>query len=101
MKRAKITLVERADRLTSSEDREPVRVIAPQLGVVELEYQIVRSVINRVDLFEHDFALESKVRSAQGRTKDQVSENVGGLRQVFVENLGLIGRMFPRGVGVE
>ena len=80
MEGAQIVRAERGYRLTSAEDGVAVRVIPPQLSIVQLEDQIVGRIIDGVDLFQYHFALEGQIGSAQHRLKNQIGEHVGSLR---------------------
>ena len=80
MEGAQIVRTERGYRLASAENGVPVRVIPPQLSIVQLEDQIVGRIIDGVDLFQYYFALEGQIGSAQHRLKNEVGEHVGSLR---------------------
>src|SRR5712692_6297686 len=90
-----------ADRVTSAQDRIAVRMLGPQRLVAEIEHLIVRRVLDGVDLFEHDVALELQVARAQHRMSHQIGEHVQRLRQVAVQHPGLKRRGVTGGVGVE
>jgi hypothetical protein len=91
----------RAHRLTRPENRVAVRVIAPERFVVQLEHEVVRRVVDRRDLFEHDLALEIEILRAQRRPKHDVGDNVARHVEVLVEHPRVVDRVFARGIGVE
>jgi len=76
-------------------------MLRPQRLVGEIEHLIVRRVLDGVDLFEDDVALELQVARAQHRIPHQVGEDVQRLRQVAVQDARLECRGVTRGVGVE
>jgi hypothetical protein len=94
-------VVEGGDALGRAEDRAPERVAVPVRLREDLVHEIVRRVLDHLDLFEDDLLLAGDVLRRKDRVRHQIGEHVHGERQVLVEHLDVIPRIFLRGERVE
>ena len=62
----------------------------PELLGKQLVHQIVRRVLDHLDLFEDDLFLALDVLAVKRRVEHDIRENVEGARQVFVEHLDVV-----------
>ena len=63
--------------------------------------EVVGRVLDHLDLFDDDFLLALDVFGAERRIADDVGEDVDGERQMLVEHLDVVARVFLRGERVE
>jgi len=76
-------------------------MIFPETLREELVDQIVRGVLDHLDLFDDDFLLALEVRAAERRVQHDVRQNVERERQMLVEHLDVVARVFLRRKRVE
>ena len=76
-------------------------MICPEVLGEQLVDEIVRRVLDHLDLFEDDLLLALDVVCAERRTHDDVGEDVDGERQMLVEHLDVVARVFLRGERVH
>ena len=76
-------------------------MILPEALREELVDEIVGRVLDHLDLFEDDLLLALDVLGAERRVADDVGEDVDRERQVLVEHLDVVARVFLRGERVE
>src|SRR5688572_7688733 len=76
-------------------------MVAPQLPAVKLEHQIIRCVVDGIDLLEHDFSFKIEIRLTKQWPEDQIGQHIRGDLHVLIENARLICRMLARGICVE
>ena len=99
--RAQQVGVERLDGFAGAENRTAERVILPEPLREELVDEIVRRVLDHLDLFDDDFLFALEVVDAERRVADDVGEDVDGEREMLVEDLDVVARVFLRGERVE
>ena len=76
--------------------------LAGKGGLLEMvEHHVVGGVVGLVDFLENDRALARQLVGRQDRVLHDVGDDVHAQRQVLLENLGVIGGVFARGIGVE
>jgi hypothetical protein len=73
----------------------------PELGPMEIEDQVVGCVLDPGDLLDHDVLFKFQVGGIQAWMENQVRKDVERHRQVLVEHMGLITRVFTSRVGIE
>ena len=93
--------VERLDRFLGPENRPAERMVLPESLREQLVDEVVRRVLDHLDLFEDDLLLALDVVGAERRVADDVGEDVDGERQMLVEHLDVVARVFLRGERVE
>ena len=69
-------------------------MVLPEALREELVDEVVRRVLDHLDLFEDDLLLALDVVGAERRVADDVGEDVDGQRQVLVEHLDVVARVF-------
>jgi hypothetical protein len=90
---AKIGHLERGHGVARAEDRVAVGMVPPQPLVVELEHEVIGRVLDHADLLEHDLPLEREIRRTKARPEDEIADDIGRLREMFVEHAGLVARV--------
>ncbi len=93
--------IEAADRLASAEDGLAERVVFPEVGGEDLVDQVIRAVGLHFDLFENDALFLLDVLLGEPRIEHQVGQDVEGLGEVLVQDLGVEADQFLAGKGVE
>ncbi len=83
------------------ENRAPERVTLPEVLREELVDEIVRRVLDHLDLFEDHLLLALDLVGRECRTKHDVGEQVDRERQMLVEHLDVVAGVFLRGERVE
>ena len=83
------------------ENRAPERVTLPEVLGEELVDQVVRRVLDHLDLFEDHLLLALDLVRRKCRTKHDVREQVDREREVLVEHLDVVAGVFLRGERVE
>ena len=76
-------------------------MVAPEAFREDLVDEIVRRVLDHLDLFEDDLLLVLDVVFREQRIADQVGQDVDRQRQVLVEHLQVIAGVFLGGEGVD
>ena len=94
-------LRERLDALLRAEDRPPERMPFPERLRENLVHEIVGRVLDHLDFFEDDFLLALDVDVVERGAQDDVGQDVDGDRQVLVEHLHVVARVFLGGERVE
>src|SRR5690606_1766088 len=89
------------DRITGPEDTVTIRVIAPELLGVQVKDQVVRGVLDRRDLLEHDLALELQILRPQQRIEYEISQDIQRQPEIVAPDLGLEAGVLPGGIRVE
>ena len=92
---------ERLDAFLRAENRTAERMPFPEVLREQLVDQVVGRVLDHLDLFEDDLLLALDFIGDEGRTQDDVGEQIDGKRQVLVEHLDVVAGVFLRGEGVE
>ena len=92
---------ERLDRFARPENRPPQRMVGPESLREELVDEVVRHVLDHLDLFDHDLLLALDIVGCERRVPYDVGEDVDGEREVFVEDFDVVARVFLGGEGVE
>ncbi|MGC4082944.1 MAG: hypothetical protein QM736_12745, partial [Vicinamibacterales bacterium] len=83
---------ERFDGLARAQDGTPEWMVFPEPLREDLVDEIVRRVLDHLDLFDHDFLLTLDVLGIERRIEDDVGEDVESQRQMLVEHLDVIAR---------
>ena len=86
--------VERLDGFARAENRTAQRVILPEALGEELVDEVVRRVLDHLDLFDDDLLLPLEILDAERRVADDVRQDVDGERQMLVEHLDVVARVF-------
>ena len=94
-------LVETRDAVGRAEDRPAERMTVPVGFGEELVHQIVRRVLDHLDLFEDDLLLALDVFRGEHRARDEIRQDVGRERQVLVEHLDVVAGVLLRRESVE
>ena len=89
-------LRQRFDRFLRAENRPAERMTLPEALGEQLVDQVVRRVLDHLDLFEDDLLLALDVVRAERRVHDDVGEDVDGERQMLVEHLDVVARVLLR-----
>jgi hypothetical protein len=76
-------------------------MVFPERLREELVNEIVGSVLDHLDLFDHDLLLTLHIVRRKRRIAHDVGEDVERERQVLVEHLDVVTRVFLRGKRVE
>ena len=84
-----------------AENRPAERMVLPESLREELVDEIVGRVLDHLDLFDDDLLLALDVVGRERRVADDVGQDVDGERQVLVEHLDVVARVFLRGERVE
>ena len=84
-----------------AQNRAAERVVLPEPLREELVDEVVRRVLDHLDLFDDDLLLALEVLDAERRVADDVGEDVDGERQMLVEHLDVVARVFLGGERVE
>ena len=92
---------QRADGFLRAEDLEAIRMARPHRLVGEIEDFVVRGVLDRADLFQHDLPLEREVGVAQDGAADYVGDDIERARQVGIQHARVVGGGVARRVGIE
>ena len=85
----------------AAEDGVAVGVTRPELGRVQLEHEIVRRVLDAVDLLEDHVALGFEVALPEERPPREIGEDLDRERQIGVERMRLVAGIVAAGEGVE
>jgi len=88
-------------RLTSAQDRVPVRMATPKAGPVKVENQIVWGVLHGGDLFQDHLPLQLQVPVPEEGVQNQIRKNLQGQGKVLVQNPGLEAGVLPGSVRVQ
>ena len=83
------------------ENRAPERVTFPEVLREQLVDEVVRRVLDHLDLFEDHLLLALDLVRRERRTKHDVREQVDRQREVLVEHLDVVAGVFLRGERVE
>ena len=73
----------------------------PQVLAVQFEGEVLRSILDRGDLFKHDAPLKLQVFVEERGEEHQVGEHIERLGQMLIQHAGLEARVFPAGEGVQ
>ena len=87
-------LVERRHRGRRPQNRPPERMLRPELLREDLVHQIVRRVLDHLDLFEDDVLLAEDVGRRKRGPQHHVPQQIGRERQVLVEHLDVVAGVF-------
>jgi hypothetical protein len=87
---------ERLDGFLRAEDRAAERMVGPEVLGEQLMDQIVGRILDHLDLFEDDLLFPIDVFLAEARPHDDVREDLDGERQMLVEHLDVVARVFLR-----
>ena len=93
--------VEPLHRLGRAENRTPERMFGPEAGGEDFVNEVVRRVLDHLDLFEDDVLLAPDVAVVERRIQQQVRQDVDGAREVLVEHLDVVAGALLRREGVE
>ena len=93
--------VERLDGIAGAEDRAAERVVLPEALGEELVDQIVGRVLDHLDLFDDDLLLALDVDRRKRGIEHDIRQDVDGQRQMLVEHLDVVARVFLGREGVE
>jgi len=94
-------MVKGRQRLHRAEDRTAQRVIRPEVSDKDFVDEIVGRVFDHLDLFHHDVALAVEFTVVKQRRGHQVSDQIEGARQVFVEDFDVVSGNLAAGEGVN
>jgi hypothetical protein len=94
-------LGERLDALFGPKDRPAQRMALPERLGENLVDEVVRRVLDHLDLFEDDLLLAFDVALVERGAKDDVRQDVDRKRQMLVEHLDVIARVLFGGKRVE
>ena len=83
------------------EDRPPQRMAGPQILGEELVNEVVRRVLDHLDLFEDDLLFPADVLGAERRVHDDVGEHLDGQRQMLIEHFEVVARVFLGREGIH
>jgi hypothetical protein len=92
---------ERRDGVPRPQDGVPVRMLAPEGLVMQLEHEVVWRILDHADLLEDDASFELQVFGTEQWPEDQVGDHVSSVLEVLVEHAGLIRRVLAGRVGIE
>ena len=70
-------------------------------GLEVVEDDVVRRVVGLADLLQDHAALALQLLGGEGGVGQDVADDVGGERQVLLQDLAVVGGLLARGVGVE
>ena len=87
-------LCQRLDALFGAEDGPSQRMPFPERLRENLVHEIVGRVLDHLDLFEDHFLFAVDVDLVERRTQDDVGKDVDGERQVLIEHLDVVARVF-------
>ncbi len=73
----------------------------PQILGEELVNEVVRRVLDHLDLFEDDLLFATDVVGAERRVHDDVGEHLDGQRQVLIEDFEVVARVLLRREGIH
>jgi hypothetical protein len=73
----------------------------PEMLREELMNEVVRRVLDHLDLFEDDLLFPADVLGAERRVHDDVREHLDGQRQVFIEDFEVVARVFLGREGIH
>ncbi len=93
--------VERLHGLASAENRPAERMVLPESLREQLVDEIVRRVLDHLDLFDDDLLFALDIVDAERRIADDVGEDVDREREMLVEDLDVVARVFLGGERVE
>jgi hypothetical protein len=93
--------VERVDALRRAENRPAERMIAPEILREDFVDEIVRRVLDHLDLFEDYLLLALDVVLSEQRIANQIGEDLDRQRQVLVQDLEVVAGVLLRREGVD
>ena len=73
----------------------------PQVLAVQLEGEVLGSILDRGDLFEHDAPLKLQILVEERGEEHQVGKHIERLGQMFIQDPGLKARVFAAGESVQ
>ena len=76
-------------------------MVRPEILGEQLVDEVVGRVLDHLDLFEDDLLLALDVVGAERRVHHDVGQHLDGQRQVLVEHLDVVARVFLGGEGVH
>ena len=76
-------------------------MIAPDGTIVHIEDDVVGRIVDHADFLENHLPLEGQIGLTQQRLEDQLPDDRRGLWEMFIENAGLVRRVFTLGVRIE
>ena len=88
--RAQPVLGQRFDGVLGAEDRPSERVTRPEILREQLMDEVVRRVLDHLDLFEDDLLFPADILAAERRVHDDVRQHLDGQRQMLVEDLEVV-----------
>jgi hypothetical protein len=89
------------DGVARTENAVAVGVVPPEQRGVQIEYEVVRRIFNRRNLFEYDLSFEIEVFRTQQRCDHQVSQNIQRNGDVRVQHPRLKARVLPCSIRVQ
>ena len=93
--------VQRSDRLGGAENRASERMIRPEVGREHLVHEVVRRVLDHLDLFEDNVLLAADLLVGEGRIQQQVAQQIDGPREMLVKHLDVVAGVLLRGERIE
>ena len=90
-----------ADDLGLAQHRPAHGLIGKGGRLEMIEDDVVGRVLGLADLLQHHGALARQLLGIEGRVLQDVGDDVDGERQIVRQDLGVIGRLLARGIGVE
>ena len=93
--------VERRDRFRRAENGTSERMSRPELLSEHFVHEIIRRILDHLDLFEDDALLAVDVRWTERRPHDEVAQQIDRDRQMIVENLDVVAGVLLRRERVE
>ena len=92
---------EAADDLGLAQHRPAHGLIGKGGRLEMIEDDVVGRVLGLADLLQHHGALARQLLGIECRVLQDVGDDVDGERQIARQDLGVIGRLLARGIGVE
>ena len=89
------------DGVLGSENGSAERMARPEVLREQLMDEVVRSVLDHLDLFKDHLLFPADILTAERRVHDDVGEDFDGKRQMLVQNLEVVARVLLGGKRVH
>ena len=92
---------ERFDGFPSAQDGPPQWVIGPEALCEQLVDEVVRRILDHLDLFDHHLLLALDIIRTQRRSHHDIGQHINGQRKMLVKHLQVVTRVFLGGKRVH